>query len=223
MTNNRHVAEHFPAEGIFATYDLVRLILSCGRDRRWKQQALRTVGSGYRCHVDIGTGSGDMLAHARLASVIVGLDREVVMLALARRRPSDTFWVTGDVCAMPFKSGAVDLVTAAYVLRYIHNPLHVLRGLREVLRPGGILLIYDLVTPSSRLARAVLLTYLAVATTLMGLFLHGDVRRYWHLWRTVSTFSLDHIISASRTAGFTIVAATTAGGGTVACVVARSP
>jgi SAM-dependent methyltransferase len=64
---------------------------------------------------------------------------------------------SGDICSLPFRSGSFNLVTANMVVEHIENPPDILREIRRVLVPGGLLIIH---TPNRksykiRLANAV--------------------------------------------------------------------
>jgi ubiquinone/menaquinone biosynthesis C-methylase UbiE len=86
--------------------------------------------------LDAGSGSGvagDAL-RARGAHVVAA-DREFDMASYGAR-PA----VTADVTALPFRSGAFDVVVAAFVINHLPEPTAGLIELRRVTRPGGAVL-----------------------------------------------------------------------------------
>ena len=86
--------------------------------------------------LDAGAGSGvagDAL-RARGARVVAA-DREFDMASYGAR-PA----VTADVTALPFRSGAFDVVVAAFVVNHLPDPAAGLTELRRVTRPGGAVL-----------------------------------------------------------------------------------
>ena len=77
--------------------------------------------------------AGDAL-RARGARVVAA-DREFDMASYGAR-PA----VTADVTALPFRSGAFDVVVAAFVVNHLPDPTAGLTELRRVTRPGGAVL-----------------------------------------------------------------------------------
>ncbi len=102
--------------------------------------------------LDIGTGTGRMAELlAPLARQVVGLDKSIEMLRLARARlqvfPPQAFeLVQGDFTALPFGGAAFDTVMLHQVLHYAQEPGQVLAEAARVCRPGGLIAIIDLAT-----------------------------------------------------------------------------
>ena len=100
--------------------------------------------------VDVGTGTGRMIellgGHARSA---LGLDRNPEMLRLARNRLDAAGLTaarvqTGDMYHLPLAADACDTLVLHQVLHYADNPATVIDEAARVLRPGGRLLVIDL-------------------------------------------------------------------------------
>ena len=73
----------------------------------------------------------------RWGAHVVAADREFDMAAYgAAAGPA----VTADVTALPFRSGAFDVVVAAFVVNHLPDPVAGLAELRRVTRPGGAVL-----------------------------------------------------------------------------------
>jgi ubiquinone/menaquinone biosynthesis C-methylase UbiE len=98
--------------------------------------------------LDVGCGPGtitvefaDRLAPGR----VVGLDAsaEVIARAAADFTRANLRFVTGDAYALPFDDGAFDIVHAHQVLQHVGDPVAVLRELRRVTRPGGLVAARD--------------------------------------------------------------------------------
>lgn len=102
--------------------------------------------------LDAGSGTGHTaLNFAPHVAQVIAIDLAESMLAqgraLATERGIDNIiFRQGDVEALPFADGGFDLVTTRYSAHHWPDPLAALREFRRVLRPGGKLLIGDIVS-----------------------------------------------------------------------------
>ena len=100
--------------------------------------------------LDIGTGTGRLLE--RLAPGVtrgLGIDASRAMLALARSRLSKPELAhcavrQADMYRLPISDCAFDTVVLQMVLHYAEDPAAALAEAARVLRPGGLLLVVDL-------------------------------------------------------------------------------
>ena len=97
---------------------------------------------------DLGCGTGQMAAAiAPFVAKVIAVDRSTEMLQAARRRLRE--WPTvevrrGDLEALPIDDAAVDAATLLLVLHHVPDPAAVLADVARVVRPGGRLLIVDM-------------------------------------------------------------------------------
>ena len=110
--------------------------------------------------LDVGCGAGGLTRWlAARAAHVIGLDVSPAMLDIARRRrdaealPNADF-VLGDAEEPPFGAGSFDLVASD---ASIHDTdlSRTLPALRRVVRPGGLLLLRDVVTADRERERSV--------------------------------------------------------------------
>jgi ubiquinone/menaquinone biosynthesis C-methylase UbiE len=77
----------------------------------------------------------------------VGIDVDLTVLSSARERwaahPSAPRFVWADVTEVPTELGRFDVVYARFVLSHQTDPLAVLRNLRALCRPGGVVAVED--------------------------------------------------------------------------------
>lgn len=98
---------------------------------------------------DVGTGTGRLLELLqRRAHKVIGIDASPEMLTQARGRlaasgATDIDLRLGDMAHLPLEAGEVDCAIVNMALHHVPEPVSVLRELRRVLGPGGILLIGD--------------------------------------------------------------------------------
>ena len=166
-------------------YDLITILLSCGRDRRWKRRLLALARiAPHDSVLDLACGTGDLLfPAARVARRAVGLDLTHGMLTLAARKPSrvNAGLVTGDMLNLPFGESRFTVVTVGYGLRNVPDLARALDEIRRVLQPGGRLLSLDFNRPDNRIVRGLYLSYLTVVGSVLGLLLHRDPDTYRYI------------------------------------------
>jgi len=209
-------------------YDLMRRLVSGGREDAWKDETLRAaLPSGPLRVLDLATGTGDIaawIARERPGSRVVALDAHGGMLARARvKYGTGIAWVRGDLNALPLgERGAFDAVTIGYGMRYVPNLVGLFRECRGLLSPAGTLWTFDLGRPRNRAWHAVWQAYLAVTGTALGTLLHGRPSTYWHLLESLAAFpGQEAVAGMMRQAGFPEVRVRERIGGVLAVHVAR--
>jgi ubiquinone/menaquinone biosynthesis C-methylase UbiE/DNA-binding transcriptional ArsR family regulator len=97
---------------------------------------------------DLGCGTGQVAAAlAPFVKQVVAVDRSADMLQAARRRLRDLPNVDvrrGELEALPIPDGELDAATLLLVLHHLPDPVEALGEAARVLRPGGRLLISDM-------------------------------------------------------------------------------
>ncbi len=97
---------------------------------------------------DIGCGTGDASRHlAPLVHRVIAVDREPAMLEAARRRLEDAPNVDyrlGDLHALPIDDAAIDAAIVSLVMHYLEQPARACRELARCLKPGGRLILVDM-------------------------------------------------------------------------------
>ena len=116
-------------------------------DRLEGEAVLGLVGEGPGAWaLDLSCGTGRYaLALARRGLRVVGVDISEPMLLVARAKAReagcDLRLARADACALPFRAGAVELVTIILGLEFVGEPRRVLEECHRVLVPGGSLVI----------------------------------------------------------------------------------
>jgi ubiquinone/menaquinone biosynthesis C-methylase UbiE len=112
-------------------------------DMQAELQRLRLGGS--RRVVDAGCGSGAMaraIARAAPQAEVIGIDRNPQYIAYAQRRAveeglGNLRFEVGDVTALPWPDGSVDVVWAKHLLQWVPQREGAVREFVRVTRPGG--------------------------------------------------------------------------------------
>jgi SAM-dependent methyltransferase len=103
--------------------------------------------------LDLATGPGHTAARlARSAGFVIGLDVAPGMIAVARDRAAqmglmNLAYLLGDVHALPFAAGTLDLVTCRIAPHHFHDVGAFVREAARLLRPGGRLVVEDSLAP----------------------------------------------------------------------------
>jgi len=97
---------------------------------------------------DLGCGTAQLAGTiAPFVRRVIAVDESTVMLRHAQRRIRGLKNVEtrrGDLAALPIRTGELDVAVLSMVLHHIPEPPVVLRGAARALKPGGKLLLIDL-------------------------------------------------------------------------------
>jgi ubiquinone/menaquinone biosynthesis C-methylase UbiE len=130
-------------------YDFMARKVLRGLYRRIAQDVSDTAAQGARV-LDIGTGPGVLLvelAQMRPDLHLTGIDLSPDMVAVAGRNLApfgERAGVrTADVTNLPFDDGSFDLIVSSLSLHHWDRPEAAAPELERVLKPGGLIHIYD--------------------------------------------------------------------------------
>ena len=115
---------------------------------------------GVRSIVDIGSGNAKIpLAMCSLlppGAAVCAVEMSAEMLTVAARNrarggvaPARLHLVSGDAKQLPFETRSIDMVTSNSLVHHIPDPRAVFDEIARIARPGGPILIRDLVRPDS--------------------------------------------------------------------------
>jgi len=97
---------------------------------------------------DLGCGTGHLTAQlASSVRRVIGVDHSAAMLKAARKRTAHLDNVElrrGDLEAVPIDDGSCDAVVLMLVLTYVSRPIQALAQAARILRPGGKVVVVDL-------------------------------------------------------------------------------
>jgi SAM-dependent methyltransferase len=110
--------------------------------RQWAERLVQSTGvtpGSSVLDVACGTGVVARAAADRIGpdGVVVGVDLNEAMLAVARRLRPDLRWQIGDACALPFEDGSFDLVLCQAALMFVGDRIAALREMGRVAGPDG--------------------------------------------------------------------------------------
>ncbi|MGQ0562344.1 MAG: class I SAM-dependent DNA methyltransferase [Gemmatimonadota bacterium] len=89
--------------------------------------------------LDLGCGTGGMLLHLRTLGEIAGTDTSPDAVAIAREKSGADVRLGSLPYDIPFERTAFDVVTLLDVLEHVDDDVASLATIRDLLRPGGLL------------------------------------------------------------------------------------
>lgn len=228
----RRVEQMFAA--IAPSYDLNNRVHSFWRDQAWRKAAVKRAELKPTDRVlDVACGTGDLTfafaqalnrlqAESGGSQTVQGVDFTEAMLDVARKKQVsslNTDFSFGDATALEIEDESFDVVSIAFGIRNVTDPLKALSEFYRVLRPGGRLIILEFTVPTNPVMR---LGYDFYCGWLMPktatLIARDKSGAYKYLPRSVSTFTgKAQLIEAMQQTGFGEVAAKGLTCGIAAC------
>lgn len=201
-------------------YDRLNAIVSFGTSNWYRRRTILSLDLPESATLlDVGCGTGVLAAAAQRylpeSPSIVAIDPCPEMRELARRsgvrdvRP-------GSFEDLSVEPASRDAVVSGYAIRYAQDLPRAFAGLRTVLRPGGRLVLLEMVVPRSRTGRRLLGILLReLGPTVLGIVCGSravrDLMR--HFWDSISSFeSPENVLRHLEEAGFKDVEYRPAGG-----------
>lgn len=184
-------------DAIARRYDIMNSFMSLGQHKRWRDKALKAALQALPSRdnlkiLDVACGTGDVsfrLHKLEPQALITGIDLSDGMLQIARDKLSRLpqheqellAFGKGDSLTMPFHDGEFHLLTVAYGVRNFSNLRQGISEMKRVLKPGGMLCIIELSTPTGFLTKGVYKLYSGLVIPCVGRIVSGDNRAYSYL------------------------------------------
>ncbi|MER6304015.1 class I SAM-dependent methyltransferase [Kitasatospora sp. NPDC001539] len=115
---------------------------------------LRAVPPGCRAALDVGCGDGLLASKlARRSRQVVGVDASSTMVARASATYAEPTFLEGDFLTLDLPAGGFDFICSVTAVHHMDFEAALLR-MRELLRPGGVLVVVGLAREDSAADRA---------------------------------------------------------------------
>ena len=199
-------------DAIAPAYDFMNRAMTLGIDIWWRRLAVKRLKPLQPTHIlDVATGTGDFaiqLHDSLHPQHITGIDLSSGMLDEACRKvkakglEERITFEQGDCMALEMQDGMFDAVTVAFGVR---NFEHLQQGYQEmarVLRPGGMLCVLELSTPTNRLIRWFYDLYTLHIIPWIGSMKSGEKSAYRYLPNSIAAVPQgDDMLQLMRNAG----------------------
>ncbi len=191
-------------------YDRANRFISMGTDQSVRRRAVKLSGAQPGDDVlDCAAGTGDLtlLFHQTVGpdARVVGTDFNADMLSHARQKSADQSldieWRVEDAQDLSFEDESFDIVSIAYGIRNVDDPVRAINSMARVLRPGGRLVVLEFGQPPAVL-RPFYLAYNRWVIPTIGGMVGADKDAYRYLQRTSDAFPYgDDFVEMMRSTG----------------------
>ncbi len=199
-------------DSIAPAYDFMNRAMTMGIDIWWRRLAVKRLKSIAPAKIlDVATGTGDFaiqLYQSLHPQHILGIDLSQGMLDEAQRKVKEkglgqvVAFQQGDCMALTLPDETFDAVTVAFGVR---NFEHLQQGYQEmarVLKPGGMLCVLELSTPTNPLIRWFYDLYTLHIIPWLGSLKSGDKSAYRYLPQSIAAVPQgDDMLQLMRNAG----------------------
>jgi demethylmenaquinone methyltransferase/2-methoxy-6-polyprenyl-1,4-benzoquinol methylase len=229
----RRVRSMFTA--IAPRYDLNNHLHSLGRDQVWRRLAVKAaVVQPGDVVLDVACGTGDLAMAFRRAGAgrVLGVDFTFGMLRVAQAKALSASikgdalaYQAGDAMRLPVADASVDVVSIAFGIRNVDDPVAAVGEFCRVLRPGGRLVILEFGRPTNLVVRGFYNVYFKhVMPRTAAIIARDRSGAYRYLPRSVTTFlDREAMVRVIGSTGFVDTAVRSLTLGVAAIYSARKP
>ncbi len=196
---------------IASRYDLLNRLMTFGRDRAWRKEAIRKleVKPAQRI-LDAGSGTGDIaleIKHLEATTRVVAADLTIEMIKVGRARPGgmDVDWVVADAQNLPFPTSTFSSVISGYLLRNVPDVGIALAEQYRVTTRNARFVSLDTTPPQRNIFLPFIRFHLKVIIPTLGRMIAGDSAAYTYLPETTTHFlSAEALAQKIGEAGFQV-------------------
>ncbi len=187
-------------DNIAPAYDFMNRAMTMGIDKLWRRKAVGMIRRRLSTVpapsiLDVATGTGDLailLARKIGGSQITGIDLSEGMVSIGRRKVDKAALAgrvrldIGDCLRLPYADASFDCITVAYGVRNFQRLLDGYREMARVAKPGGMLCVIELSTPTSAAVKPLYDLYTRRVIPAVGRLASHDTRAYSYLPESIA-------------------------------------
>ncbi|MFB0986816.1 MAG: class I SAM-dependent methyltransferase [Phycisphaerales bacterium] len=191
-------------------YDRLNNLISFGTSNWYRRRTILSLDLPSDASlVDVGSGTGALALAAQQflpdSSQIIAVDPSSEMRSMASRAGVRDVRA-GSFSLIPVEDSSMDAMVSGYAVRYVEGLSEAFAEARRVLRPGGRLVLLEMMVPRSPVQRRVLKFLICglgspVFSLACGSRATGELMR--HFWDSISSFqSPDLVVESLEDSGF---------------------
>lgn len=171
-------------------YDRANDVMTFGMARRWRQALVRWSGAQAGSRVlDCATGTGDLAIDFKRVvgptGHVIGTDFCQEMLEHGPRRAEalglDIGFELADATELPYEDNRFDVVSMAYGIRNVNDPIKALAEMARVCKPGGRVMILETGEGQLPLIKLAMSFYFQKVVPKLGGWVTGRPQAYEYL------------------------------------------
>lgn len=178
-------------------YDLNNRLHSMWQDQVWRQRAVAIANvTPTDDVVDVACGTGDLaIAFCKAgAHSVLGVDFTLAMLDIAVTKSEiaglPIEYRQGDAMELKLKDESADIVSIAFGIRNVQDPVKAMAEFYRILRPSGRIVVLEFSNPPNGILRALNTFYTHQVMPLTATLIAGDTSgAYKYLPKSIDTFT----------------------------------
>lgn len=215
-------------------YDYVNFILSFGLHKIWNKKLIKLVEKQLPkdCNIkllDLCAGTGEVafsFLKKNKNSTALLLDFCPEMLKVAEKRGASLkkrfFLLEGDAQSLPINSESTDVVTVAYGIRNISDPIKCFEEVFRVLKHSGYFAVLELTRPPNPVLSFLHKVYLRFFIPILTSIITNNHKAYNYLSSSIQEFvSTDNVVQKLYKSGFSEIKITALNGSLATIILAK--
>lgn len=187
---------HNVFEKIYGNYDKMNSVISFQQHKLWRKDTMKrmNVPKGSAC-LDVCCGTADwtisLAKQVGPTGQVIGLDFSENMLSIGKQKTADyqnIQLIHGNAMELPFEDNHFDFVTIGFGLRNVPDYLTVLKEMRRVVKPGGMVICLETSQPTMPIFRQGYYLYFSYIMPLFGKLFAKSYKEYSWLQESARDF-----------------------------------
>lgn len=189
---------HDVFENIYEDYDKMNSIISFKLHTKWREKvnvAMEIKPGSQILDLCCGTGDWTFALSKAVGSTghVTGLDFSQGMLSVAKKKSAahqldNTSFIQGNAMELPFEDNTFDYITIGFGLRNVPDAKHVLKEMKRVVKPGGLITILETSQPENALYKPFFWLYFKYIMPILGKVFAKSYSEYSWLQESATDF-----------------------------------
>ncbi|WP_445492192.1 demethylmenaquinone methyltransferase [Niallia sp. 03133] len=187
---------HHVFEKIYGNYDKMNTLISFQQHKIWRKDTMKRMNvSKGSSALDVCCGTADWTISLADAvgkdGSVTGLDFSENMLSIGKEKTKDYANITlihGNAMELPFPDNHFDFVTIGFGLRNVPDYLQVLKEMKRVVKPGGLVVCLETSQPTLPVFKQCYYFYFRFVMPLFGKLFAKSYKEYSWLQESARDF-----------------------------------